>query len=150
MLNIIAELLLCREDYKFRKRKQARRQFEKENNLPKKIMIHPVWALFGIIVIIIVLLKFIIGFFFFSDVGDKKTLEKMEAIELILEKEKADIGSYPNELKTIIRNNPLRKDITIDFWGNEFFYKLKENEQDYILISKGKDGILKTEDDVKK
>lgn len=150
MLDIIAELLFCREDYKFSKRKKARRKFEKENNLPKKIMIHPVWALLGLILIIIVLIKFVFGFFYFSNIGDKRTLEKMEAIEKILEKERIDIGNYPKELKTIIRNNPLRKDITIDFWGNEFFYKLKENEQDYILISKGKDGILKTEDDIKK
>ena len=149
MLDLIGELLLWREDYKFSKSKKARRQFEKENNLPKKIMIHPVWKVAIILVISILLLKLVIGYVFFSDYGLKQTSEKIVEINKILEKERTDIGNYPLELKTIIRNNPLRKDITTDYWGNEFFYQLTENGESYTLISKGKDGILKTKDDIK-
>ncbi len=47
-----------------------------------------------------------------------------------------------------ITNNPLRKKITLDYWNNEFYYEQKENGLGYVLISKGKDGILKTEDDI--
>lgn len=149
MLDLIGELLLWREDYKFSKEKKSRRQFEKENNLPKKIMIHPVWKLAIILVISILLLKLVIGYVFFSDYGLKQTSEKIVEINKILEKERTDIGNSPLELKTIIRNNPLRKDITTDYWGNEFFYQLIENGETYTLISKGKDGILKTKDDIK-
>jgi hypothetical protein len=149
MLDLIGELLLWREDYKFSKSKKARRQFEKENNLPKKIMIHPVWKVAIILVISILLLKLVIGYVFFSDYGLKQTSEKIVEINKILEKERTDIGNYPLELKTIIRNNPLRKDITTDYWGNEFFYRLTENGESYTLISNGKDGILKTKDDIK-
>ena len=145
---IIGELLFWREDYKFSKRKIARRKFEKENNLPKKLMIHPVLKLLGIILIFVLIAKLVIGNFFFSDYGTKKTAEKIAEIELILEKEKSSLGIYPEKLNTIIRNNPFRKNITSDYWNNEFFYELAENGQTYVLISKGKDGILETDDDV--
>ena len=148
MLDIIGELLFWREDYKFAKRKKARREFEKENNLPKKLMIHPVWKLFGFFMIFVLIAKLVIGHFFFSDYGTKKTTEKIAEIELILENEKNLLGIYPEKLNIIIRNNPLRKNITSDYWNNEFFYEQKENGLGYVLISKGKDGILKTEDDI--
>ncbi|SFZ95292.1 hypothetical protein SAMN05428642_1243 [Flaviramulus basaltis] len=148
MLDIIGELLFWREDYKFSKQKKARRKFEKENNLPKKFMIHPVWKLFGFFLIFAFISKLVIGHLYFSDFGTKKTAEKMTEIELILEKEKSSLGIYPEKLNTIIRNNPLRKNITSDYWNNEFFYEQNENGNSYVLISKGKDGILKTEDDI--
>ena len=40
-------------ELKFWKKKKARRKFEKENNLPKKVMIHPYLKFFGIFIIII-------------------------------------------------------------------------------------------------
>jgi len=33
--------------------------------------------------------------------------------------------------------------------GNEFYYKLEENGQSYILISKGKDGLLNRTEDIR-
>ena len=149
MLDLIGMLLSWREDYKFSNIVKARRKFEDENNLPKKIMIHPVWKLLGILVILFFILNSVIGYVFFSDYGLKQTSEKIVEINKILEKERTDIGNYPEELKTIIRNNPLRKNITKDYWGNEFFYQQLENGESYTIISKGKDGVLKTEDDVK-
>ncbi|MUU78124.1 hypothetical protein [Winogradskyella endarachnes] len=149
MFDVLAELLYCREDYKYRKRLKARRKFEDENNLPRKIIIHPVWRLIFIVVLVIVMVRLIVGFIFVSDNGLKQTSKQILVINEILEKEKQAIGSYPQELKTIIRNNPLRKHITKDYWGNEFFYQQLDNGQSYILISNGKDGILKTEDDIK-
>ncbi|PNW25529.1 hypothetical protein [Formosa algae] len=113
--------IFWREDYKFAKRKKARREYEKENNLPKKLMIHPVWKLFGIFMIFVLMAKLVIGHFFFSDYGTKKTTEKIAKIELILENEKSSLGIYPEKLNIIIRNNPLRKNITTDYWNNELF-----------------------------
>jgi amino acid transporter len=145
---LIAHILSIIEDIKFWKKKKERRKFEKENNLPKKLMIHPLWKLLGILLIFIFLAKFAMGHFFFSNHGEKKTIEKITEIELILEKEKSSSGNYPEKLNTIIRNNPFRKNITSDYWDNEFFYEQKKNGSAYVLISKGKDGILNTEDDI--
>jgi len=75
---------------------------------------------------------------------------KIVELELILEKEKKDTEIYPKKLKSIIRNNPLMQNITKDSWNNDFFYKLNSAGNNYILISKGKDGIINTEDDITK
>ncbi|MEY8848598.1 hypothetical protein AB9K26_07270 [Psychroserpens sp. XS_ASV72] len=143
MLDIISELLWWHEDYKFSKRKKKRREFEKQNNLPKKLMIHPVWKLFGILFLVAIPI-----IYFILPNGNKVTLEKIAEIQMILEKEKNDLESYPANLTDIIRNNPLRKDITLDYWKNEFFYEQTENGMGFVLISKGKDGILGTDDDI--
>ena len=148
MFDIIAEILYWFEDYKFWKKKKACRKFEKENNLPKKLMIHPVLKLLGIIMIFAVITRLIVGLFYFANLEKKETNKKMAQIELILEKEKNEIGNYPGKLKNIIRNNPLRKNLIKDYWENEFFYKKSANGLSYSLISKGKDGILNTEDDI--
>lgn len=148
MLDSIGDLLFWREDYKFSKRKKARRAFEKENNLPKKLMLHPVWKLLGILFIFAFISRLVIGYFFFSDRGTKLTTQKLAEIELILENEKNAFGIYPEKLNVIIRNNPFRENLITDFWNNEFFYEQTENGYSYILISKGKDGILNTDDDI--
>ncbi len=149
MLDLIANLLSLKMDFDFWKKKKARRKFERENNLPKKIMIHPIWKMFGFIMIFVIITKTLIGHFFLSDYKKNKTIKKISKIELILEKQKKDIGTYPRELNTIIRNNPLRKNITKDYWNNNFYYELTENGKNYILISMGKDEIMNTKDDIK-
>jgi hypothetical protein len=152
MIESILEFFLSISDLfyelKFWKKKKARRKFEKENNLSKKVMIHPYLKFFGIFLIIIFTVRILFGNLFFSNNEELITTEKITEIEQILENEKKSLGIYPKKLNTIIRNNPLRKNITIDYWNNEFYYEQKENGKYYILLSKGKDGILKTEDDI--
>jgi len=149
MLELIGELLFWREDYKFSKRKKARRVHEKENKLPKTFMIHPVWKLLGIILIVGFIGKLLISYFYVSDYGNRKTTQNIEKIEMILAQEKSALGIYPEKLNSIKRNNPLRKNITTDYWQNEFYYQQLDSGQAYLLISKGNDGILKTKDDLK-
>ena len=145
---IISELFFWREDYKFYKRKKARRAYEKEHNLPKKTLIHPVTKVFILFLIVGLVIKVTSTFIISSYFGNTKTENKIVEIETILEQEKQTLGMYPDLLLTIIRNNPLRKNITRDTWNNEFHYQQNENGNNYILISKGKDGILNTEDDI--
>jgi general secretion pathway protein G len=148
MGEIIAELLLLWEDLKFWKKKKARRKFEKENNLPKKFLIHPSLLVLLIAVGFIIIVRIAIGIFYVSDNGLTETTEQINEIVSILEQEKSELGIYPQELKNIIRNNPLRQNITSDLWNNEFHYEQLDNGQSYVLKSKGQDGILGTEDDI--
>lgn len=76
------------------------------------------------------------------------TLDKIIEIKLLLESEKKQFGYYPKELKIIIRNNPLRKNITLDGWKKEFIYTISKDSLNYELISLGKDGKLDTSDDI--
>lgn len=87
-------------------------------------------------------------YFLSADAGKKKTVKKISEIDNILKKRKNDLGEYPNELQEIIGINPFRKEINIDYWGNNFYYKKAEDGQDFILISTGEDGTLGTSDDI--
>jgi hypothetical protein len=144
---LVGEVLMLIEEINFWKKIKKRRKFEKENNLPKKLMIHPVIKLFGFFLILILLpITWLLSS---KDKGIKQTTQKISEIEFILKNEKETFGIYPKNLKEIIRNKPIRKNIIFDCWNNEFSYKQGENGLSYLLISKGKDGILKTEDDIK-
>ncbi|GAA4276536.1 type II secretion system protein GspG [Aquimarina mytili] len=148
MFDLIAELLLLFEELKFWKKKKKRRKLEKEKGLPKKTMIHPVTK----VLFIGLVLTFILGVMlrvFYTHPNESKTTKKIVEVKKILEKQYKDLGKYPTKLKDIINNNPLRKNINLDAWGNEFYYKQIKDGLSYELKSKGKDGILNTEDDLK-
>jgi len=147
MLQLLAELLLLFEELKFWKKKKKRRQLEKEKKLQKRIMIHPSIKVLLIGLLVILIIKILLGFFY-SDRKTSITVNKIYEVRKNLEKEKKDLGKYPFNLKDIIRNNPLKKNIIFDAWGNEFYYKLYDKGLKYRLISKGKDGQLNTTDDI--
>ena len=145
LLASITELVI---DVRYWKKKKARRKFEKENNHPKKFMTNQLTKNF-MILLSIGILGIISRTFYLVKYGHKKSaIEKLAEIEQILTEEKKFIGLFPKNLNEIIRNNPLRKNINLDAWGNEYYYEQRENGMSYFLKSKGKDGILNTEDDV--
>ncbi|WP_299124026.1 type II secretion system protein GspG [uncultured Winogradskyella sp.] len=144
---IVAELLGWYLDIKFWFKKRKRRKFEKENNLPKRLMIYPSDKIYIALVGICSISIFMYILFIYPDVKEKRTREKLAEIVQILEKEKQVLGVYPNELNAIIRNNPLRQGLTEDYWNNKIYYKLT-NEGSYMLFSLGKDGTPNTDDDI--
>ena len=73
----------------------------------------------------------------------------MNEIADILKSEKQQLQKYPKELKEIVRNNPLRKNIILDYWHSEFVYFLSKDSLNYTLISLGADRKLNTSDDLK-
>lgn len=149
VLEFIGCILELVVDFQFWREKKKQRQFEKENNLPKKQMIHPLTK--PIIYFILVITPVIIAFSLYQHyfTNTKNTIKKIAKVEALIINNKEADGYFPNKLEDIIRNNPLRKNITLDAWGNKFYYKVLENKNTFILISKGKDGVLNTEDDIK-
>lgn len=142
ILEIIIDLVFWRD-------RKKRRKFEKENNLPKKTMVNPntLVTIYSIVIILISVILFLMYQHYYSNVKNaNKNIIKIQ--ELVIENKEQD-GTYPEKLEDIIRNNPLRKNITVDPWGNKYYYKVSENKNTFTLISKGKDGILNTEDDIK-
>jgi hypothetical protein len=67
---------------------------------------------------------------------------------VLLAYEKGDVNEYPYDLNCFIYNRFDVENTLIDSWGNPFFYERIDNGQDYILFSKGKDGIPFTDDDI--
>tara|TARA_R110002049_G_scaffold146495_2_gene309166 strand:- start:1060 stop:1530 length:471 start_codon:yes stop_codon:yes gene_type:complete len=145
---ILAELLTWYLDIKFWFKKKKRRKFEKAYNLPKRPMIYPSTKIYLVILGIGMVSVVFFMFFVYPDIKESRTKEKLTEISQILEKEKVVLGSYPKELKLIIRNNPLRKSITMDYWENEFQYELYNDGESYILFSSGKDRNPNTDDDI--
>lgn len=147
MPSFIVDILELYSDIKHWIKVKKRRKFEKENNLPKKRMISPMNKVWIVILIISIPILFI-RLNRFRNQDFALTLDKIIEIKLLLESEKKQFGFYPKELKTIIRNNPLRKNITLDGWENQFIYTISKDSLNYKLISLGKDGKLNTSDDI--
>jgi len=147
-MDLIAELLLLLEELKFWKKKKKRRKLEKEQGLPKKVMINPSIKILFVGLVLIFLFGIALKTFY-SSPNKSRTTQKIEKIKRILEKQRKDLGKYPITLQNVIGNNPLRKNINLDAWGNKFHYKQLEQGLNYELKSKGADGILNTEDDLK-
>ena len=148
LAELLAELLEWYLDIKFWFKKRKRRKFEKKHNLPKRTMWYPSQKLTVIYVVLIFCSVSIFMILKYPNIDDNRTQERMVQICQLLEKEKKDIGGFPIELKTIIRNNPLLKNVTIDEWGNEFYYKLADDGLSYNLFSFGKDNTPNTDDDI--
>lgn len=145
LISLVIEIYL---DIKYWFDVKRRRKFEKENNLPKKYIFHPLTKVFLVLFFISVPIIFISVYFKSKNLGEIITKEKITNITTILESEKKQLGKYPSTLKKIIRNNPLRKNIILDYWKNEFVYTVSKNSLNYQLVSLGKDRILNTSDDI--
>ena len=149
LAELFAELLLVFEDLKFWKKKRARRKYEKENNLPKKVMIYPTVRIY-VIALIVLSISGGISFYFISrNLVENKTIKKLTTIQNLLEAENKKFRTYPSDISTVIRNNPLHKNLLTDAWDNTFHYKSTDNGINYEIFSSGKDGKLHTEDDIK-
>ena len=63
MAELIAELLILFESLKFWKKKKARRKFESENQLPKKVLIHPTTVILLLAFAIILAVGVLVSYF---------------------------------------------------------------------------------------
>lgn len=146
--DVITTILELFVDIKHWFKVKKRRKFEKENKLPKKRMLSPMNTIAMVIFIISIPVIFI-RLNRVINQGEKITTEKIMELKLMLAAEKKQFGTYPTALKNVIRNNPLRKNSTKDYWKNEFSYTLSKDSLNYTLISAGKDQVLHTADDIK-
>ena len=148
MHSFIADILELYLDIKHWFKIRKRRKFEKKHNLPKKRMMYPSTKI-GIVLLIISIPLLFFKINRFRKQGENSTKDKLREISIILAADKKQLGFYPTSLKTIIRNNPLRQNITVDYWKNEFIYSLSKDSLNYSIISSGKDEKLATSDDIK-
>jgi len=144
----ITDLLVCFQDIKFWFKKRKRRKFEKEHGLPKKFMLYPSQKIM-LIVSPISLILLISVVFLLTDSNQDSTRSKIVELVKILEKEKQDIGRYPEKIGDVVRNNPLRQNVIYDSWKQEFYYESLNNGVEFKLQSLGSDGELDTSDDIK-
>lgn len=109
MADLIGFILEIYLDIKHWINVKKRRKFEKENNLPKSIVWHPITKPLLIFFIIFIMSLLMLSYYERNDKSVNETYKKLNLISEILEAEKKQLSKYPNQLKDIIRNNPLRK-----------------------------------------
>jgi hypothetical protein len=148
MVDIIDFVLEIFLEIKYWIKHGKQRKHEKENNLPKSVVWAPYTKQFFILFLIFIPVCFVFIFFISIGENEKKTEKIMMKVSKLLEAEKKQFGKYPSELKTIIRNNPLRKGLELDSWKTAFVYTISEDGKNYQLISLGGDGKLGTKDDI--
>jgi len=147
ILILISEIILNIQEFFFRRKREKRREFERESNLPKKKMVSPSERLYSVLGISVIVMAVVI--IFSTKSGNTITTEKLVQIKELLRKEKEVIGKYPDQLETIKRGSPLYEGLLVDGWDNTFEYKATEGGNSYTLISLGADGKLNTDDDLK-
>lgn len=76
------------------------------------------------------------------------TLEEGNKIVSALQNYQKSKGQFPTNISELIGSIPVRTGWRIDSWGEAYFYEIEDNNQKYKLLSKGKDRILGTEDDI--
>ena len=145
----LGELFIISEEWKFYKKKKEQRAYEKANKLPKKRMFSPLTQAFVVVPIII----FAASFLFYSFVKpiqqERNTKDTLLSMSYLLHQDKVQYGVYPENINELSRKNPIYGDMTIDSWQREVIYQKTENGTAFVLISKGKDGVLNTDDDIK-
>ena len=94
----------------------------------------------------IIMVVFIVAFALQGYFKQRNTANKLHEIANALEHYKEEKNIYPISLNDIIGRNPLKREWKNDSWDNSIVYQSSSNL--FQLISKGKDGILHTEDDI--
>lgn len=145
---VLAEILMIFQDFKFWIKRRQQRDCVKESEHQKKKFWAPTKHIVLILLIIIPSLFFVRIYLFLNGNSEKQTLKKLNEVVLLLEHEKQTNGTYPEQLNSIMRNNPLLRDAITDHWNREFEYCRQDSGKSYHIFSKGKDGISETEDDV--
>jgi hypothetical protein len=78
----------------------------------------------------------------------KATIEEGHKIISAIQSHHSHAGKYPVDTLTIIKGIPVRAGWETDEWGESYVYEIVDDGQDFRLLSKGKDRILGTEDDI--
>ena len=78
----------------------------------------------------------------------KATVEEGYNIASAIHRYHRSSGEYPADIYTLIGSIPVRPGWKTDSWGEPYIYELEKDGQKFKLLSKGKDRILGTEDDI--
>jgi hypothetical protein len=76
------------------------------------------------------------------------TKSNMHQVITGLEVFRAEKGYYPSNLQQLQPDYVHSAAVLKDGWGNELVYTIKENDWDFQLVSKGKDRLINTADDI--
>jgi hypothetical protein len=116
--------------------------------MKEKRVMNNLWKIFFTaltIVTVVTALAYFIGRNYWQG---RNTRTELNQISQALDQHKNEFKAYPENLGVLIGNNPLKRDWRTDDWGNRYTYEVAPDKQEFSLISPGKDGELRTKDDI--
>lgn len=147
-MGFFADVLLIFKNVKSWVKRRKQQHYGRKLGIRVKKTLYRLQKIIGVVLVIILAYYALRGAFFLSGKAEAQTTEKLSKVVSLLEHEKETTGKYPEQLETIIRNNPLLKNVHMDYWNRAFFYERHPSGERYILYSLGKDGKPNTEDDI--
>ena len=130
-------------------------ELNKKGEAPKYEKKDAIWSIVLLIVVIpICFLLLIYGsvsiFGWYSEEYNKPRITREESIDIVraLSNYNTENKHYPDNLQSIINDNPVRARWSSDAWGQPFHYEVSADRKSFKLVSKGKDRILGTADDI--
>lgn len=76
------------------------------------------------------------------------TIEECHKIVSAIHNHHSMSDEYPKDINTLIGSIPVRSGWKTDSWGEPYIYELEKDGQNFKLLSKGKDRIVGTKDDI--
>ncbi len=146
LIELLIDLGLLRADIKHWKKVKREEQIEGRKKNLKKYLFTPGTKVYGSALVIILLISTAILIHQHRVIYPKQAKGEIQQINRALINWKATYGQYPHSITELIGTKPLRKEWMLDRWGNPYVYIATPNR--YILLSKGPDGIFKTDDDI--
>lgn len=149
ILSILVDIGLIRKDYKHRKKIREQEAKKGIKRPIKKYLMQPSFLIAIGIIGSVIVGKLLYTSLRTTSPKESQTLNELKQIEVKLAKWNSQLGHYPNSLKELIGNNPLRRGWDKDAWNLPYKYEVSENKNDFLLISAGSDSQFDTEDDLK-
>ncbi|GAB2551495.1 hypothetical protein [Rufibacter soli] len=97
-------------------------------------------AFFGVLV----LTSFLTDTYF----KQRNTSNKLDSLSRIIVHHRQTQSMLPVSLKEVIANDPQKRDLAKDSWGNQMHYLFNQQSRTFSLTSAGKDQVLHTADDM--
>ncbi len=130
-------------------------QLNKKGEVPKFERKEAIWGV--VILLVVIPICFFLLFYgslsifeWYSEkyIMPRVAMEEGNVIVRALNNYKKEKEHYPDNLQTIISDNPIRASWGSDVWEQAYHYEVSDDKQFFKLISKGKDKTLGTEDDI--
>jgi TM2 domain-containing membrane protein YozV len=127
----------------------------KKGAVPKYTTKNAAWAIVILVVIIPAFIFIAVSGLFamgswYSDkyVFPEQTMTEGRQIATAIHEFHSSYGKFPESIKDLTRNYPIRVGWIKDSWKEPYFYEVIENKEKFRLISKGRDRKFGTDDDL--
>ncbi|TRZ41618.1 type II secretion system protein GspG [Robertkochia solimangrovi] len=148
ILSILVDIGIIREEYLHDKRIRKKEQQDGVPRTLERYLFRPSLLIFLGTLLFISILTSVFMIIQHTYINPGKTEQEILKIGGALEKWKNHTGQYPESLKELIGNGPIRQGWEVDAWNHPYQYTLSDDRANFKLVSSGSDGFFGTKDDL--